>query len=277
MNRTIDINNRNLLNIWVRQSIELFETTAYLDNITNIYPFHTIRPTRLEQNLRRRIIMAHQARNSKELIEIFRDELTRFAYDEPLWYLYKNVNLIEENNPNQLQRITTQLYTMTADETVAKMEVPPKLNTQIGPMFTAWTRNTFNLLPIDDFSNSTNGIFVLDASEEDARNFINAELHQNLDKRPDLVAKVNEIYIIGEAKWIGQPGGNQWKQVKEVLDFCRSQIGEVRRIGIIDGFPWAVIMINGNTINDKTAVAVQESEYDITSALLLPDYLNSLI
>ena len=48
-------------------------------------------------------------------------------------------------------------------------------------------------------------------------------------------------------------GGNQDKQVDEVLDFCRSQRGNVIRVGIIDGFPWA-IETNGAIINFKTVV-----------------------
>ena len=103
---------------------------------------------------------------------------------------------------------------------------------------------------------------------------MNDKLGQKLNKRPDLVAKAKSAYIIGEAKWIGQPGGNQEKQVQEVLEFCKNQRGDVIRIGIIDGFPWAVFNAKGNLVNNKEAVFVQESEYDIISALLLSDYLN---
>lgn len=88
-----------------------------------------------------------------------------------------------------------------------------------------------------------------------------------------MVAKINSQYVIGEAKWIGQPGGNQEKQVQEVLGFCRQQRGNVIRVGIIDGFPWAVYNTKGKLLNSKEAVLVQESEYDIISALLLEEYL----
>lgn len=166
---------------------------------------------------------------------------------------------------------------MTAEETVIRLESAPKLNTQMGPMFTNWLRVKFDLLNIEDFRNSTTGIFVLNSSEEVAKSFINDELHQNLAKRPDLVAKVNETYIVGEAKWIGSPGGNQNKQVVEVIDLCRNQRGNVKRVGIIDGFPWAIKKLDGTIINDKTCVQVQECEYDIVSALLLPEYLRSFL
>jgi hypothetical protein len=91
------------------------------------------------------------------------------------------------------------------------------------------------------------------------------------------VAKVNSKYIVGEAKWIGSPGGNQNKQVVEVINVCKNQRGDVIRVGIIDGFPWAVRKSDGTIINDKTCVQVQECEYDIISALLLEDFLNSFL
>ena len=276
MDRTIDIENeRNELNEWVFKSLELFENTPYLDNILEVYPLQTARPERLDGQFRRRIISAHQGRRTQELVEILKNEV-KFPYDEPLWYLIKNIQGCLNNNPQQIERIAESLYAMTAEETVIRLESAPKLNTQMGPMFTNWLRNNFNLLEIDDFRNSTNGIFILDASEIVAKSFINDELNQNLTKRPDLVAKVNETYVVGEAKWIGSPGGNQNKQVVEVIDLCKSQRGNVIRVGIIDGFPWAVNKSNGGIINDKTCVQVQECEYDIVSALLLTEYLESL-
>jgi len=277
MDRTIDIENeRTELNDWVLKSIELFENTAYLDNILNVYPLQSARPERLEDRLRRRIISAHQGRRTNELIQILQTEV-KFPYDEPLWFLMKNIQGCLENNPTQIQRIADSLYAMTADETVFRLESAPKLNTQMGPMFTVWLRENFELLNLEDFQNSTEGVFILDSSEEDGKTFINDILNQNLRKRPDLVAKVNGTYIVGEAKWIGSPGGNQDKQVDEVLDFCRNQRGDVIRIGIIDGFPWAIKKVNNSIINFKAAVQVQESEYDIISALLLNEYLNSFI
>ena len=103
-------------------------------------------------------------------------------------------------------------------------------------------------------------------------------LDQNLAKRPDLIAKVNRQIIIGEAKWIGQqPGGNQEKQVQEVLNFCRHQRGNVIRIGVVDGFPWSVFNINHRLVNNKEAVNIQESEYDLVSALLLQAYLQRFL
>lgn len=277
MDRSIDIEEeRGELNEWVLRSIELFESTPYLDNILDVYPLQSASPERLDDRLKRRIILAHQSRKTNELISILQSEV-KFPYDEPLWFLMKNIQGCLENNPLQIQRIADSLYSMTADETVFRLESAPKLNTQMGPMFTNWLRENFNLLNIDDFTNSTEGVHILNSSEQDGKTFVNEVLNQDLEKRPDLVAKVNNTYIIGEAKWISQSGGNQEKQVKEVLKFCSNQLRMVIRIGIVDGFPWAIKNNRGNIVNRKENVKIQESEYDIISALLLNDYLNSFL
>ncbi|MDC8001590.1 hypothetical protein POV26_11115 [Aequorivita todarodis] len=277
MNRTIDIENDiDQLNFWVRKSIDLFENTPYLDNLLEVYPLESAVPVHLDLQLKRRIISAHQARRTDELINILQGE-TKFPYDEPLAYLIKEVQNCLENNPQQIHRIANTLYAMTAEELVIRLEAPPKLNTQMGPMFTTWLRRNFMLLNLDDFQDSTKGIYVLSSSEEEGKTFVNDVLGQNFRKRPDLVAKVNEIYIVGEAKWIGRSGGNQNNQVRDVLDFCKEQRHDVLRVGIIDGFPWATRKINNSLINDQVNVSVQESAYDVLSALLLEEYLESYL
>ncbi|MBY0479549.1 MAG: hypothetical protein K2Q24_18010 [Chitinophagaceae bacterium] len=277
MDRTIDIEtNPENLNEWVRQSIELFRNTNYLDQILEVYPFQIAAPERLDAATRRRIIAAHQGRRTDELIELLKG-LTKFPYEDPIWYLLKNIEGCIDNNPRQIQRIAESLYSMTAEETVVRLEAAPKLNTQMGPMFNDWLRRNFTPLGLDAFQRSTRGVCILDSSEEAGKAFINDTLHQNLAKRPDLIAKVNRQIIIGEAKWIGQPGGNQEKQVQEVLNFCRHQRGNVIRIGVVDGFPWSVFNINHRLVNNKEAVNIQESEYDMVSALLLQTYLQRFL
>ncbi|MCB7482225.1 hypothetical protein [Christiangramia sediminis] len=277
MDRVIDIENeRHELNEWVLKSIELFENTPYLDNLLEVYPLESAIPVHLEPRLKRRIISAHQGRRTTELIEILQGEV-KFPYDEPLAFMIKQVLYCLEKNPKQIQRIANTLYAMEAEELIIHLESAPKLNTQMGPMFTTWLRKNFNLLNSKDFEESSAGIFILSSSETEGKDFVNNKLSQNLRKRPDLVAKVNNTYIIGEAKWIGRSGGNQNHQVRDVLDFCKEQRGAVIRIGIIDGFPWAIRKLNNSIINDKANVLVQESPYDIVSSLLLNDYLKSFL
>lgn len=277
MKRNIDIiRNPKKLNPWVKKSITLFNETAYLDNIHGIYPFQVAPQQRIEGSIRREMIQAHQSRDTERLLNLLMSQ-TRFPYEEPIWFLLKNVRSCATNNPRQIQRIADTLYSMTAEETLRRIESSPDFNTQIGPMFGAWLKRNFKSLSTPQFQSAGKGIFVLEASEDEAMQFVREILKQDLEKRPDLVAKVNAQYIIGEAKWIGQPGGNQEKQVKEVLLFCKNQRRDIRRIGIVDGFPWALYNSNGNLINTKETVLIQESPYDTLSALLLKDYFQQFL
>ena len=105
MERTIDIEtNPENLNEWVRQSIDLFRNSNYLDQILEVYPFQIAAPERLDAGIRRRIIAAHQARRTEELIELLKG-LTKFPYEDPIWYLLKNIEGCIDNNPRQIQRI----------------------------------------------------------------------------------------------------------------------------------------------------------------------------
>ncbi|QKJ31152.1 hypothetical protein HQ865_15775 [Mucilaginibacter mali] len=276
MPRKIDINIHEHLNPWIKKSLDLFNNNNYLDQILEIYPFQIAVPTRLNKELSREIMMAHAARDTPKLFSLLKN-LTKFPYDDPIWYLLKSVKGCFDNNPRQVQRIADSLYSMTAEEVVVRLESAPKINTQMGPMFTKWLKNRYKSLHADEFMNSDTGIVNLHASEEEAKRFVNDVLKQDLPKRPDLFVKVNSTYIIGEAKWIGQPGGNQEKQVGEVVQFCSKQRGSVIRIGIVDGFPWAIHNLSGRLINNKEAVNIQESPYNIISALLLDEYLGGFL
>lgn len=277
MDRQIDIENDfDLLNQWVQRSINYFNNQSYIDDISEVYNYGVAEPQRIESGLRRRILSAHNDRNDEELITLLR-ELNKFPYDEPFWYLLQEIDGFIENNPNQVNRIALSLYNMSGEELLAKIESSPKLNQQTGPMFNNWLVNKFNALNIDDFIQSEQGIHVLGGSEIEAKNFLEDQLNQNVDKRPDVVAKVNSTYIIGEAKWVGRSGGNQDKSVDEVLNFCSNVRGNVLRIGIIDGFVWMTCTSSGRLTNLKSCVKVQETHFNLISALILEDYFNSLL
>ncbi len=276
MHRTINIiDDQDSLNPWVRMSIKLFTETNYLDQISEIYPFGITKPERLDPGVKRKIIMAHNGRETDTLFSLLMKE-AKFPYEDPLWYMLRNVKSCIDKNPKQKERLAQSLYSMTADETVIRLESAPKINTQMGPMFGNWLKVKFESLDIDSFLSSKSGDYILDATEPVAIEFVDRHLRQNLKKRPDLVAKHNETYVIGEAKWVGQPGGNQEKQVQEVLHFCKDQRGSVLRVGIVDGFPWALYNTRGTLFENKETVNIQESEYNIFSALLLKDFLSSL-
>lgn len=103
MNRSIDIiNNSEILNPWIRRSITLFQKSSYLDNIQEIYSFQMSPPKRLDNKTRREIIQSHQGRNTEQLLNLLIAQ-TKFPYEDPMWYLLKNVQNCLTNNPEQIK------------------------------------------------------------------------------------------------------------------------------------------------------------------------------
>lgn len=277
MKRTINISEEpEKLNTWVQKSIALFYSGGYLDKIGNIYNYSAGEPTRIEDDLRRQIRMAHNNKNDNQLLALL-SRIGKFPYDEPFRYLLENVDGFLGSNPDQVKRISDTLYSMTDEEVIVRLESPPKLNQQTGPMFTNWLRTEFEVENLANFLESKEGIILLGESEEVGKNYLIDNLGQDVDKRPDLIMKVNERVVIGEAKWIGSSGGNQFKSVAEVINFCNKQRGDVQRIGIIDGYPWTLWTGDSKFSEDKICVSIQESTYNIMSALLLSDYLATLL
>lgn len=277
MDREIDIENElEKLNEWVLKSIRYFNSNPYIDNIAEVYPYGVAEPERIEHGLRKNILNAHNNRNDEELIRLLR-QLDKFPYDEPFWFLLQEIEGFVDENPVQIDRIAENLYNMSGEELLAKVESSPKLNQQTGPMFNSWLRSNFNVVNLDTFKESTEGILVLGESEIEAKRFLEDDLGQRIAKRPDLVAKVNSTYVIGEAKWVGRSGGNQDKSVDEVLTFCSNIRGSVLRIGIVDGFVWMTKISSGRITNLKSCVKVQETYFNFMSALLLTEYLESLM
>jgi hypothetical protein len=260
-------------NTWVTKSIKIFAETNYLDKLIEIYPFSWSEAKGIDEDLRRKISLALNREDGQELMKLLL--LTdRFPYEEPLWHTLKNAKGAWENNPKQLERIAANLLKMKKQEFFARIDAPPAVHTQLGPKFNNWLAQRYDRVDATTFEASTKGIAVLGGSESIGLSFVKDILRQKLDKRPDLVAKVDTTYILGEAKWVGNSGGNQEKQVNEVLRFCAGSYNNVRRIGIIDGFPWMHETKKGRITGAKEAVMVQETEYPIMSALVLPDYLD---
>ncbi len=103
MKRTLDITNSEVMNEWVLRSIELFITPGYLDLLHEVYPFGYLTTQRMPDVKRRKIIMAHQSRNGDELLNLLQD-LEKFSYKEPFWYLMKNQQEFLNDNPIQKER-----------------------------------------------------------------------------------------------------------------------------------------------------------------------------
>jgi len=257
------------MNYWVRESIEIANGPGYLDRLQEVYPV-TIMPRRSLSAEKRKIIEeAFELKDDLRLItELLR--LKKFPIKDPYAaFLRKNQKFIEYN-PETVKRISERISSMGLEKMFEGIEEAVEFNRTIGPLFRRWLPKLgYPMLDLHGFERFDKGIAILDASPEELRRFANQRVGANLEKRPDILAKNNGRYVIGEAKFLTDVGGHQNTQLLDALDLLRSRSGRVKRVAILDGVVWI-------RSKNKMHHAVVESNEDVFSALLLSDYLKNL-
>ena len=85
------------------------------------------------------------------------------------------------------------------------------------------------------------------------------------------VARFNNKYIIGEAKFLTDFGGHQNAQFEDAISTIETPDVKAIKIAILDG----VLYINGTNKMHSTLIEKSKT-HDIMSALILRDYLYSI-
>jgi hypothetical protein len=101
--------------------------------------------------------------------------------------------------------------------------------------------------------------------------FAKNELDYNHNKGLDFVARFNEKYIIGEAKFLTDFGGHQNAQFNDAIATIETKNVKAEKIAILDG----VLYIKGNNKMYKSITETYK-DYNIMSVLVLREFLYSL-
>ncbi len=251
--------------------MKIANAPGYLDKLSAVYPLQTNPSRPLPAIIKPRLKTAFEKKDSKTLIKLLIANAKVFPVKESyLGFLKAKPQAIDEN-PKTLNRIAKRLYSLGFDAMVKGAENPIETNRQLGPMFKNWLGQIgYPVLSESQFLASTTGIKLLAGSDAVLAKFAKHELGCKLSKGIDLVAKANEIYVIGEAKFLTTPGGEQNGGFADAYSVVSQTSGNAQRIAIIDGFVW----LQG--AGGSTYRKIIDSNKDIMSALLLKDYLASL-
>ena len=224
------------MNKWAKQTLNLIQKQNYLDRLQEIYP-HEDKERIVDDKIIKAIRKAFRARDNVVLLNKLLD-LEKFPYkDSYVGFLRKDRKAIKRN-PHTVERICNKLYEMGIDGVISGATSPKEANTRRSSQFTLWTKNTFKWLKIDDFRVSKIGIFMLDSSELEARNFCNTVMGVGISKRPDMVAKCGRKYVIGEAKFLSSTGGNQGRAFDDGMKLVTNASGTAYKVFILDGIHW---------------------------------------
>ena len=257
------------MNYWLKLSIDYANQKNYLDNLFRVYPTIPEGIRDIDADLWEPVEQAFNRGDDIELLEtLLRMELFPIK-DSYVAYLKRDRDAMYRN-PATVSRLCGRLYELGIDEIFEQVSAPKETNRQIGPMFKNWIdKRSLGLFPvgIDEFVNTT-GNAILSASDAVASDFARNHLNFTQDKGLDFVARFNGKYIIGEAKFLSDFGGNQNNQFREAVQIFDQVDLQAIPIAILDG----VLYIKNKGMMHKQITSELRNK-NIMSSLLLREFL----
>lgn len=263
------------MNKWIEKSIKLANSKWHLDKLSKIYkiPDKPVERKISKEDLkiiRKAIKKARKTRNYSELVKsLLGIKKIKFPVDEPyMGFLRLNEQAID-NNPKTVNRIGKRLIGMGEEEIIKECKKPKSPSRQIGEMFRDYLQSLgYPNLPEKDFK-KRDGIALLAGSDKARMKYANKQLGCKLKKGIDLLIKIRNRHVIGEAKFITTGGGSQNNQFRDAMSLIKSKKGNAIRIAIIDGVPW--LEDSGWYYKE-----ICKSRGIVLSALLLKNFIRSL-
>lgn len=263
------------MNEYIRKSLDLSKEN-YLDLLLDIYPMdeepRRVIPNNKKTNIRNFIC-------SQDKVSLILELLTLELFpikDSYIAFLKRSANprQVLENNPNTIERLGNRLINMGYDEIIDECSKPKETNRKIGPMFKNWIgtlSSTYNITTSENaILNNTNGIIILNTSDDNMKRFATQHLGYTINKGIDFIAKKDNTYIVGETKFLTDFGGHQNAQLNDAMAIFSNNFNDnVLPVAILDGVVWIERGKQYNTI-------IENNTKTILSALLIPELLESI-
>lgn len=261
------------MNIWTQHSIDFANQRNYLDKLFKVYPTIPEGIRDIDKYKWGKVEIAYKNKNSTQLLKNLLDFELFPIKDSYIAYLRRDSGAIDRN-PKTIQRLSSALFNMELNDIYEKCSQPKETNRQIGPMFRNWVRTGVLGFPLINneakfLKNSSDAI--LDLSDNGLSKFAEKHLNYKNDKGLDFVAKINNQYIIGEAKFLTDFGGHQNAQFNDAINLVKNKNVKAVTIAILDGVPY---IKSGNKMSQF--IRNNTNKYNIMSALVLKEFLYQL-
>jgi len=260
------------MNYWTRLSIDYANQKTYLDDLFQVYPTVPEGIREIDHDLWGAVEAAYKKNNHAELIRSLLKLKLFPIKDSYVAYLKRDLGAIDRN-PGTVDRLCGRLYEMGISEIFERCSEPKETNRQIGPLFRRWLkRGTLgvDLMPFSEFKSSSKNA-ILEGSDSELMEFANKFLNYRRNKGLDFIARFNNKYVIGEAKFLTDFGGHQNAQFEDALSTLREPNVKAEKIAILDG----VLYIQSNN-KMHTFLNENEEQYNILSSLVLREFLYQL-
>jgi len=263
-------NAEQLMNIWIGKSIKMANSPGYLDKLSAVYEMQTNPERPLENEIVTKIREAYGSNNEKELVRLLIENAAVFPVkDSYIGFLRNKEGAIDEN-PKTIRRIVERLRNLGLEKMIQEASRPKETNRQLGNAFKKWLSTLgYAMAEENVFFKVNNQTMILKGGDRSLASFAKEKLGCGLKKGIDFVIKKNDKYVIGEAKFLTTPGGEQDRGFDDAQSFVHEKSGKATRIAIIDGYIWLETL---KGIHNK----IRQSDDNIMSALLLKEFIESL-
>jgi hypothetical protein len=257
------------MNYWTKLSVEYANQRSYLDDLFQVYPTISDGIREINKINWDNIEKAFSVKNNQELLkELLNLDLFPIK-DSYIAYLKQDTQSIDRN-PQTINRICGRLYQMGLDKIYERCSEPKETNRQIGPMFSNWVKKkSIGLLPVslDEFQqNSQNAI--LGGTDDDKMKFAKQHLNYHRNKGLDLVARFNNKYVIGEAKFLSSDGGSQNSDFEDAIATIETKDANAIKVAILDG-----VLYIPSKKKMHNYITNPYKDYNIMSSLVLREFL----
>ncbi|WP_428062242.1 restriction endonuclease [Candidatus Avelusimicrobium fimicolum] len=259
------------MNYFTETSIELANQRNYLDQLFSVYPLNPDSIREINPTLWNDIKQAFSNNDNTHLfLSLLKLKLFPIK-DGYVPFFRLSPNAIK-NNPETVNRICGRVKELGLDKLYEKCTQPKETNRQMGPLFRKWLeKGTLGVIPVQEVEFlQTNGFAILSGSDASLADFARRHLGYTRDKGLDFIAKRNNHYFIGEAKFISDEGGHQNDQFLDAITTLSTPtFPNVIKVAILDG----VLYINSKK---KMYRKITSGNFNIMSALLLRDFVYSI-
>lgn len=259
-----------MTNEWIEKSIELANSAGYLDKLSEVYEMQVNPERPIPEKVMEEIKNTFESKDTKRLVKLLFFNAEVFPVkDSYIGFLRKKEQAIEEN-PRTIERIGERLYSLGFERMIQEATRPKETNRQLGSAFRKWlSRIGFRSVDEDEFLRTNNQTLILKGSDNFLASFAREKLRCRLKKGIDFVIKKNNKYIIGEAKFLTTPGGEQDRGFDDAENFISEKSGNAIRIAVLDGYIW---LRTFGGLHEK----IERSNDNIMSALLLKGFIENL-
>ena len=263
------------MNYFTELSIEIANQRDYLDQLFKVYP---LKPDSIREIDNTKWENIETAFNSNDNIKLIKSLLKLPLFpvkDGYVPYLRKDSSAIDRN-PQTINRICGRVRELGLDKIYEKCTEPKETNRQMGPLFMRWVKSgVLGLLPISEVEfDRTNDNAILNGSDASLLSYAQRKLGYTRNKGVDFIARFNNKYVIGEAKFISDEGGHQNAQFNDAITTIGATAKSgIIKIGIMDGVLYIKPQKGKGSEKYKK---ITETDIPIMSALVLREFLYSL-